>query len=121
MSLLIIMSFIALKINFYIVKIFLNDEKFENFNWVIEQLKKLYVLLSLKNSVVIITDRDLIFMNVIEINYSKIYNILCVWYINKNVFKNCKTTFVTQKNWEKFLIVWHVVVYAHTSTKYEKI
>ena len=72
----------------------------------------------MSNFVVIITDRNQVFLNVIKFNYSDVYNVFCVWHINKNVFKNCKFVFEIQKKWKKFLIVWHDVVYVHISTKY---
>ena len=121
MSLFVIMNFIALKTNFYINFAFLKSEKKTNFDWIIEQHKKLYKSLNLSNFVVIITNRNQTFLNVIEFNYFDVYNVFCVWHINKNVFKNCKPAFEIQKKWKKFLIVWHDVVYAHTSTKYDLI
>ena len=120
MPLLIIMGFTALGTSFYIAKVFLDGEEFEDFNWAIEQLKELYVLLGLKGPVVIVTDRDLALMNAIEVNYPEVYNILCVWHINRNVLKNCKAAFATQEDWEEFLAAWHAVVYAHTPAEYEE-
>ena len=105
MSIFVIMKVIVLRINFYIDFAFLKKEEKLNFNWIIEQLKTLYVVLNLKNSVVIVIDRNSTLMKVIEINYFEIHNFFCVWHINKNVLKNCKSTFDTQKEWKKFLVV----------------
>ena len=121
MSLLVIMSHTALSTSFYIDFAFLESEKEKNFAWVLQQLKALYISLDLKNSSVIVIDRDLTLMKVIETQYSITHNVLCIWHINKNVLKNCKSLFVTQKQWEKFLIVWYKIVYAHIRDEYKAI
>ena len=60
-------------------------------------------------------------MKIIKTQYFDTYNLLCIWHINKNVLKNCKVSFVTQKQWEEFLIAWYKVVYAHTRDEYKAV
>ena len=110
MSLLIIMSHTALGINFYIAFAFLKKKKKKDFVWILEMLKALYKHIGLKNSKVIVIDRDLAFMNVIETIFETIVNLLYIWHINMNVLKNCKSTFDTEETWKKFYNAWEKIV-----------
>ena len=38
---------------------------------------------------VIVTDRELALMNAVQTVFSESHNLLCIWYINKNVLVNC--------------------------------
>ena len=53
-SMFVIINHTLLKINFYIVITFLNDENKKNFDWVIVLIKTLYTLLNIKNFEIII-------------------------------------------------------------------
>ena len=57
-------------------------------------------------------------MNALKAQYPDVFNLLCIWHINKNVLKNCKPSFRTQEDWKEFLIYWYRVVYAHTRIEY---
>jgi len=40
---------------------------------------------------VIVTDRELALMKALEITFSDLANLLCLWHISKNILKNCKS------------------------------
>ena len=71
-SLTIIINHIAFDTNFYIDFVFLNEEKKMNFEWLIQQINKLYRMLNLKDFEIIIIDR-----NFVETNKSLI-NAICM-------------------------------------------
>ena len=121
MSLMIIMKHISLKTFFYIDFVFIEKKEEKNFTWMLKQLKKLYDSLKFKHFKIIIIDRNLILMTIINKFYSRAHYVLCIWHINKNDLINCKQSFVTVEKWKKFLIFWYVIVYAHTREKYDKI
>ena len=121
MSMLVIMNHIFLYSNFYIDFAFIEIEEKENFVWILEQLKALYQALDLIDFHVIVIDRNLILMKTFKFVYFLVYHLLCLWHINKNILKNCKLSFETQKQWKKFLIAWYRVVYALTKEKCQKI
>ena len=72
----------------------------------------------MKDFAVVVIDRDFALMNALKAQYFDVFNLLCIWHINKNVLKNCKSSFRTQKDWKEFLIYWYRVVYAHTRIEY---
>ena len=45
---------------------------------------------------IIVTDRELALLNAFEIVFLDLANLLCLWHINRNILKNCKSQF--QKN-----------------------
>ncbi len=107
MSLLMIVKQTSIGTTFYIVFAFLESERPENYVWILKHLKNAYGALDLLDPDVIVTDRDLTLMQAIEKIFSNTAALLCIWHVNKNVLKNCKVLFTTEKTWIEFQAVWH--------------
>jgi hypothetical protein len=67
---------------------YMECEKMENYCWVLEKLKGLFIKQDLFPNV-ILTDRELALMNAIEVVFPHAVNLLCTWHINKNVNARC--------------------------------
>ena len=69
----------------------------------------------------ILTDCDLMFMNVIKVIFSNIINLLCMWYIDMNVRKQIQQTSNLQKKFKFSLVYnyWKEILYINTLSKYE--
>ncbi|KAI5439944.1 hypothetical protein KIW84_025343 [Lathyrus oleraceus] len=63
---------------------YMESEQTENFCWVLEKLKELFVKKDMCPQV-ILTDRDLALMKAIEVVFPNSINLLCRFHINKNV------------------------------------
>ena len=94
---------------------FIFNEKESNYAWVIEQIKSLYRSLGLKDSNVVVTDRDEALVNVLNNGYPDASKLLCIWHINKNVVKNYRPSFEDTEAWDKFYKRWEEVVNAFTA------
>ncbi|KAI5419423.1 hypothetical protein KIW84_043556 [Lathyrus oleraceus] len=88
----------------------------QNFCWVLEKLKELFVKKDLCPQV-ILTDRDLVLMKAIEIVFPRSINLLCRFHINKNVGAKCKQHVVNylQKTIDT---LWMEVVWASDEVEY---
>ena len=113
------MNHTALDINFYIVFAFLKSEEKKDFVWMLEMLKTLYKHLEFSNSNIIVIDRDLALMNVIEKMFASIVVLLCIWHINMNVLKHCKSVFNTEENWKTFYKIWREIVQTSNENNYQ--
>ena len=51
----------------------------------LQQLKKLYKTLDFSDSIVVVTDRDETLINVLEIEYSEIITLFCLFHVNRDV------------------------------------
>ncbi|CAG8700419.1 5016_t:CDS:2, partial [Cetraspora pellucida] len=63
-----------------------------------------------------ITDRELALMNALRTTFSNSTNLLCLWHINKNIMKNCKSQF-EDNEWQTFLLEWNKVEGVHATIK----
>lgn len=121
LSLLIISGQIALHINFYVAFCFMTQEKQEDYEWTLRQLKRLYAQLLFSDSMIIVIDMKRELMNVARFVFSNTSHLLCLWHINKNVMRNCKRQFDTKKTWETFIFDWNSIVYVSSRIDYETI
>ena len=120
MFLLTIIKHIVIDFIFIINFVFLIKKIASYYDWILNHLKILYISLKLVNSRVIVMNRNLILMKVINIQYfAKTKHVLCFWHVYRNVIKNCKTFFSIKKNWKTFLIDWHAIIYVFNKTKFE--
>ena len=67
----------------------------EHYRWVMTQLRDVAEPLNQADHMVFVTDRELALMNAIGHFFPGAYNLLCFWYINKNVLTNLKKHFAT--------------------------
>lgn len=58
-------------------------------------------------------DRELVLMNVISRVLHNATHLLCRWHISKNVLVNCKKLFMMNKIWERFMMIWNLLVVSH--------
>ena len=112
----------ALHTTFYVAFAFIAKEKTDDYTWIMERLKHLYLSLDLSAPVVMVTDMERGLMNAISESFPRptTNHLLCIWHINTNVTANCKRAFATNEAWEKFYTAWKQVVYASTETEYNE-
>ncbi|KAI5409575.1 hypothetical protein KIW84_055122 [Lathyrus oleraceus] len=84
-----IVGMTSIELTFIVAFVYMEYEQTENFCWVLEKLKELFVKKDLCPQV-ILTDRDLALMKAIEIVFPMSINLLCRFHINKNVGAKCK-------------------------------
>jgi len=126
LSLLKIVGMTSTKCTFAVAFAYMESERKENFCWVLEKLKGMFIKEGLFPQV-ILTDRDLALMNAIEIVFPNSVNLLCQFHIDKNVRAKCKK--YISKDMQKeiqeiiasFQKSFYEVEHAHTSPFYEKL
>ncbi|KDO37117.1 hypothetical protein CISIN_1g038926mg [Citrus sinensis] len=59
---------------------------------------------------VIVTDRELALMKVIQKIFPSATTFLCRWHISRNVLANCKNLFETNEIWQTFISSWNLLV-----------
>ena len=69
---------------------------------------------------VVLTDRDLALMNVVDRVFPESTALLCKWHIGRNVLTNCKKLFEEKHVWESFYSKWFYLVDSDTTEEYSK-
>ncbi|XP_058746622.1 protein FAR1-RELATED SEQUENCE 5-like [Vicia villosa] len=77
------------KLTFSVAFAFLEHEREENFTWALERLKELFYSEKVLQDVMV-TDRELALMNVIDSMYPNASHLLCAFHISKIVSMKCK-------------------------------
>ncbi|KAI5399389.1 hypothetical protein KIW84_064662 [Lathyrus oleraceus] len=95
---------------------YMESEQTENFCWVLEKLKELFVKKDMCPQV-ILTNRDLALMKAIEIVFPRSINLLCRFHINKNVGAKCKQHVVNDLQ-KTIDTLWMEVVWASDEVEY---
>lgn len=121
MPLMVINGQTSMHSTFFAAFAFLAHETADDYEWVMQQLKKLYTHLSLPDPVVCVTDMERGLMNALFLVFSRrdTSHLLCTWHINNNVVANCKKMFPVKEDWQKFFAAWQKVMYAFSETEYE--
>jgi hypothetical protein len=97
---------------------YMECEKMENYCWVLEKLKGLFIKQDLFPHV-ILTDRELALMNAIEVVFPHAVNLLCTWHINKNVNARCGAHLV--KDMRKLVKqLWQNIVFSQDEVEYQQ-
>ncbi len=86
-----------------------------------KQIEKLYKQFNILNSFFFETDCEFSLINVIFLIFSNAQHALCTWHVDKNVVKNCKSSFDDEESWKIFYKHWHDVMYAEIETIYKEI
>jgi hypothetical protein len=120
MFLCIIIEIIALNIIFYIAFVFFSSEIISTFEWILQQVLELYQKFNIFNFIFIITNCEISLINAISSISFTIQHALCLWHVDKNVFKNCKWFFDDNESWKIFFDQWHKVMYVSIEMKFEK-
>ena len=95
MPLFVITGQTGLNTTFYVAFAFMTSEHTEDYQWVLQQLKKLYNKLSLAFPLVMATDCEKGLIAAIKLEFPETAHVFCIWHINKNVLTNCKKKFDT--------------------------
>ena len=114
MFFLIIVKHIFLNIIFYVKFVFLINEKEKIFVWILYTLHNYFTISKIFYFDVMMIDRDLILIKILTMIFFMIILLLCVWHVNKNILTHCKSSFEIKKTWNKFYIVWQIVIYVFT-------
>jgi len=88
---------------------YLQSKKTNNFEWVFNKAKCLF----LNDDVlpwVIVTNKDLPLMNALEVVFSSSTNLLCEFHIFKNVRGKCKILVTKVENWEGMMDAWWIIL-----------
>ena len=120
LPLLAVIGVTALNTTFYVAFGFMSSEFTEDDTWMLRQLKDLYIFLDIPLPTVIITDREKALIASLWIVFPGINNLLCIWHIQKNVFKHCKPQFVTEEDWTSFQQAFNNIIYSTTRQEYEE-
>ncbi|KAI5395113.1 hypothetical protein KIW84_061638 [Lathyrus oleraceus] len=114
-----IVGMTSTELTFAVAFAYMESEQTDNFCWVLEKLKELFVKKDLCPRV-ILTDRDLALMKAIEIVFPRSINLLCRFHINKNVSAKCKQYVVN--NMQKTIdTLWMEVVWASDEVEYDQL
>ncbi|KAI5425160.1 hypothetical protein KIW84_031096 [Lathyrus oleraceus] len=111
-----IVGMTSTELTFAVAFAYMESEQTENFCWVLEKLKELFVKKDLCPQV-ILTDRDLALMKAIEIVFLRSINLLCKFHINKNVGAKCKQHVVNDLQ-KTIYTLWMEVVWASDEVEY---
>ncbi|KAL5134458.1 Protein FAR1-RELATED SEQUENCE 5 [Glycine soja] len=77
---------------------YLEGERVNNLEWTLEQNDRL--------PVVIVTNRDLVLMNVVKVVFPECKNLLCRFHIDKNVKAKCKSLCRNKNVWDYVMDSW---------------
>ncbi|GKB59757.1 FAR1-related sequence 5-like protein [Tanacetum coccineum] len=73
------------------------EEKMDNYKWALEQLK--LTLNECMRPRVIVMDRELALMKTFGIVFPQANHILCRWHIGQNIWKHCRKTIKSNRDW----------------------
>lgn len=110
----IIFGVTGLNTSFYIGFAFLSSETSTNYIWVLECLAQLYQTLEIPSPTLVVTDMEIVLINAIQQVFPIANHALCLWHVDKNILANCKFSFDTKEEWQKFYEDWHKVLFATT-------
>jgi hypothetical protein len=118
MSLFVIIDQTELNIIFYVAFVFMTHEHFSNYKWILQQLKIIYVKLSLSFLTIFVIDCEKTLTNAIRLKFSEIDHVFWIWHINNNVLSHCKRKFDIKKFWKTFFDEWKAMMYVFIQQKY---
>ena len=84
-----IVSITSTNMTFVVASTYFNSERTNNFEWALSKMKGLFVKDDVLSQL-IVTDMDLVLMNAFETLFPSLTNLLCLFYITKNVNAKCK-------------------------------
>lgn len=109
MSLLVVVGVTSIGLTFSGALILLEAERKNNFFWALERLKELFMRVD-AHPRVIVSDRDIALMNAITVVFSEVANVLCCFYIDKNVKAKCKMIVHPKESRDQVMEAWGFVV-----------
>lgn len=109
--------------SFTVAMCFLSNEKQEQYEWALHQLKEIIYQDEDANSTAkepqtFATDAESALINAISTVFPQSVHILCVWHINHNIAKNCKSKF-SESDWTVFMKLWNAFVSSTSTSEYD--
>ncbi|XP_076939181.1 uncharacterized protein LOC143607715 [Bidens hawaiensis] len=101
---------------FSIAFAFMQNEKIESYTWVLNCLK--LTLDKCMHPRVILTDRELALVNACKEVFPNATQLLCRWHISRNIFKNCRQSIRSARDWDNFLKLWELLEDSTTLVSY---
>lgn len=84
--------------------------------WALEKLKELFAYEKLLPNV-LVTNRERVLMNVVEVAFPNSTHLLCMFHISKNVNMKCKE--YVESHWHEHVIdMWNNIIYSNTETDF---
>ncbi len=120
MPLYIITGVTPLNTTYYVGFAFLSMETVEDYEWVLQCIKNLYLILDIPDPNVIITDADRSIIWAISHKFPFGAHLLYLWHLNKNVLSHCKKLFEDEESWTEFYETWNKVLYAHKEEEFHE-
>ena len=108
MPLLEIAGVTSIDLTFSVCCVYLKLKWENNYIWASERLKSIMEENMLAS--VIVTDRELALMKVIQKIFPSATTFLCRWHISRNVLVNCKNLFEANEIWQTFISSWNLLV-----------
>ena len=65
-------------------------------------------------------DMEIALINAIQRVFPTAHHALCLWLTDKNLLANCKLSFDTGEEWQKFYKDWHKVLFATTEAIFKE-
>lgn len=113
MALLDIIGVDACRRSFCIAFVFLRYETEADFNQALDHLKSLYIQANIRLPFVILIDYCLACMNAVSACFPSSAALLCLWYANKAVLRECQPIITKKggpKAQERFFQMWHSII-----------
>jgi len=89
--------------------VLMSSERENNYTWALQKLRGLFFRGDVYPTV-IVSDRDLALMNVIQNVFPEACNLLCRFHINKNVKVKCKMLVHPREAWDVVMKAWTSVI-----------
>lgn len=108
--------------SFTVAMCFLNNEKQDQYEWALTQLEEVVFQieadpLNFETPQTFVTDAEPALINAIGTIFPGSAHILCVWHINLNVAKHCKSKF-SETDWTEFMKIWNIFLDSKTLEDY---
>ncbi|KAJ1422675.1 MULE transposase domain [Sesbania bispinosa] len=97
---------------------YIEQEKSDNFMWVLEKIRSMILVLDVSLKV-IVTDRDIALMNAVEKVFPIASHLLCQFHIAKNMKAKCKTLVSNTFEWKAIMNVWMSLMHSPTEADFE--
>ncbi|XP_077220614.1 uncharacterized protein LOC143854501 [Tasmannia lanceolata] len=98
--------------SFYSCFALLGKEEEEDYIWALEMLDAM--LGTDSRPAVIISDKEIALMRAIQVVFPGAVNLLCIWHIEKSIWKNCRPHFKIGDSWDRFLSTWNTLINSST-------
>lgn len=85
-------------------------ETVKDYEWVLQCIKNLYLVLDISDLDIIIIDADPSIIRAISHKFPLAAHLLYLWHLNKNVLSHCKKLFEDNESWTEFYETWNKIL-----------